>query len=160
MRYRYTSKAEEDLPFTINVFNSKKAGKNEVTLEIEYNQNQGNLKFKVLENVTICLSMGDAGTEVDIELLKTNLNIETDSVNNTLIWHVPNIHEEESAVLSFASKALVFDDMFPLDVKFNEQYSLIDLQLQSAPKDSTTGDEMSLKLGTSMLSDGYKISSD
>ena len=37
LRYRYTSKAEEDLPFTINVFNSKKAGKNVVTLEIEYN---------------------------------------------------------------------------------------------------------------------------
>jgi len=27
LRYRYTSKSEEDLPFTINVFNSKKAGK-------------------------------------------------------------------------------------------------------------------------------------
>lgn len=104
--------------------------------------------------------MGDAGTEVDIELLKQNVNIETDAVNNTLVWHVPNIHEDESAVLSFASKALVFDDMFPLDVKFNEQYSLIDLQLQNAPTDSATGEEMSLKLGTTLASDGYKITSD
>jgi hypothetical protein len=85
------------------------------------------LKFKALENVTIGLNIGDAGTEVDIELLKTNVNIETDTVNNTLLWHVPNIHEQESAVLSFASKALVFDEMFPLNVKFMEQYSLIDL---------------------------------
>ena len=37
LRYRYTSKGEEDLPFTINVFNSKKQGKNVVTLEVEYN---------------------------------------------------------------------------------------------------------------------------
>lgn len=37
LRYRYTSKDDQDLPFTINVFNSKKQGKNVVTLEIEYN---------------------------------------------------------------------------------------------------------------------------
>ena len=37
LRYRYTSKTEEDLPFTINVFNSKKQGKNVITMEIEYN---------------------------------------------------------------------------------------------------------------------------
>jgi len=39
LRYRYTSKSEDDLPFTINIFNSKKQGKNVITLEIEYNQN-------------------------------------------------------------------------------------------------------------------------
>ena len=160
LRYRYTSKTEEDLPFTINVFNSKKAGKNVVTLELEFNQNQNNLKFQALENVTISLSMGDAGTEVDIELIKTNVNIETDTVNNVLLWHVANIHEADSAVLSFASKSLVFDDMFPLNVKFNEQYSLIDLQLQNAPLDATSGEEMSIKQTISMQTEGYKITSD
>ena len=64
--------------------------------------------------------MGDAGTQVDVELLKQGVNIETDTVNNVLLWHVPNIHEEESSVLSFASKALDFDGMFPLSVSFNE----------------------------------------
>lgn len=39
IHYRYTSKSEEDLPFTISVFNSKKQGKNVITMEIEYNQN-------------------------------------------------------------------------------------------------------------------------
>jgi len=43
VRYRYTSKGEEDLPFMVNVFNSKKQGKQVVTLEIEYNQNMENL---------------------------------------------------------------------------------------------------------------------
>jgi hypothetical protein len=48
-----------------------------------------------------------------------------------LLWHVANIHDEESAVLSFSSKNLVFEDMFPLDIKFQEDYSLIDLQMSS-----------------------------
>ena len=37
VRYRYTSKDEKDLPFTINVFNSKKQNKNVVTIEVESN---------------------------------------------------------------------------------------------------------------------------
>lgn len=87
--------------------------------------------------------MGDAGSEVDIELLKQNVNIETDAVNNILLWHVPNLHENESAVLSFASKALDFEGMFPLNISFSEQYSLIDLQTESTPIDSNSGEEMS-----------------
>ena len=160
LRYRYTSKDEEDLPFTINVFNSKKQGKNVVTLEIEYNQNPGNLKFKVLENVTIALSMGDAGTEVDVELLKQNVNIETDTVNNVLLWHVPNLHENDSAVLSFASKALDFDGMFPLNITFSEQYSLIDLLSEGPAIDANSGEEMSQKTSVQLQSEGYKITSD
>jgi hypothetical protein len=39
LRYRYTSKSEDDLPFTISVFNTKKANKNVVSIEIEYNSN-------------------------------------------------------------------------------------------------------------------------
>jgi len=39
LRYRYTSKSDTDLPFTINVFNSKKQGKNVITMEVEYNKN-------------------------------------------------------------------------------------------------------------------------
>ena len=79
--------------------------------------------------MTIGLSIGDPGHEVDIELLKQGLNIEQDSTTNTLLWHISNLHEQDSAVLSFASKSLVFDDMFPLEVRFNEQYSLIDLNI-------------------------------
>ena len=37
LRYRYTSKNEEDLPFTFSIFNSKKQGKNVVSIELEYN---------------------------------------------------------------------------------------------------------------------------
>ena len=77
-----------------------------------------------------------------------------------LLWHVPNLHDTESAVLSFASKSLTFDDMFPLDVRFHEQYSLIDMNLASdstKPMDALTGEEMSLKCTTSLVSDGYKV---
>ena len=160
LRYRYTSKSEDDLPFTINVFNSKKQGKNVITIEIEYNQNQDKLQFKSLENVTVGLNMGDAGQEVDIELLKQDVNIEQRAASNTLLWHVPNLHENESAVLSFASKALVFDDMFPLDVKFSEQYSLIDLQLQGAPTDGQTGEEMSKKITNQLTTESYSITNE
>lgn len=125
LRYRYTSKTEEDLPFTINVFNSKKQGKNVVTMEIEYNQNQDNLKFKSLENVTIAINMGDSLT--DVELLKQDVNVEKDVANCMLYWHVANIHEDESAVLSFQCQGLSFEEMFPLEIKFQEPYSLIDL---------------------------------
>lgn len=71
-----------------------------------------------------------------------------------------NLHENESAVLSFASKALNFDDMFPLDVRFHEQYSLIDMSLSAdAPKpiDALTGEEMSMKNTTTLQTDGYKV---
>jgi len=37
-------------------------------MEIEFNTNQENLGFKVLENVTIGLNLGDDA--VDVELLK------------------------------------------------------------------------------------------
>lgn len=44
VRYNYRSKDEADLPFTVNVFNSKKQNKVVITLEIEMNQNC-NLNF-------------------------------------------------------------------------------------------------------------------
>jgi len=37
IRYNYRSKDESDLPFTLNVFNSKKGNKSVITLEIEAN---------------------------------------------------------------------------------------------------------------------------
>lgn len=131
-----------------------------MTLEIEYNQNQQHLNFKQLENVTIGLSIGDPGHEVDIELLKPGLNIEQDSTTNTMLWHVPNLHEQESAVLSFASKAIVFDEMFPLEVRFNEQYSLIDLNIQGVPRDALTGEEMTKKISNVMCNESYKITNE
>jgi hypothetical protein len=103
--------------------------------------------------------MGEAGQTVDVELLKQNVNIETDAVNNILLWHVPNLHENESAVLSFASKALDFEGMFPLNITFNEQYSVIDLQIDS-PKDLNSGEEMSQKTSVVLQTEGYKITSE
>lgn len=67
MRYNYRSKDEADLPFTVNVFNSKKQNKNVITLEIEMNSNC-QLSFKQLERVSVHLNLGDR--PVDIEILK------------------------------------------------------------------------------------------
>jgi len=92
--------------------------------------------------------------------LKQNENIEQDAATNTLYWHVANLHERESAVLSFASSALVFDDMFPLEIKFHEQYSVIGLELKDQPKDGQSGEDMSSKLTTTMKSEGYKITNE
>jgi hypothetical protein len=80
IRYTYRSKDEADLPFTINVFNSKKQNKNVITLEIEANQNQS-LSFKKIELVTVALNLGDKS--VDIEILKKgNQRIDQDQNSN------------------------------------------------------------------------------
>jgi hypothetical protein len=46
VRYRYASKEEADVPFTINVFNSKKGGKSQITIEAESNTENSSLGFK------------------------------------------------------------------------------------------------------------------
>lgn len=55
--YKYSSKEESDLPFTLNVWHSKGAGNNIVTIEIE--RNQENLIFPLLQNVVIIVHVGD-----------------------------------------------------------------------------------------------------
>lgn len=129
-------------------------------MEIEYNQNQENLKFKSLENVTIAINMGDS--LADAELLKQDVNVEKDAANNMLYWHVANLHDCESAVLSFASQGLSFEEMFPLEVKFQEPYSLIDLQMlaDQLPADALTGDQLTNKVTTVVQADGYKVTHD
>ena len=57
VRYRYTSKDDSDLPFTVNVFNSKKQNKTVVTLEVEP-KDDCNLGFKTLSHVTIAMGLG------------------------------------------------------------------------------------------------------
>ena len=55
------------MPFTVNVFNSKKQNKTVITLEVEVNQSC-NLSFKSLQMVHILVNMGDK--PVDIEIVK------------------------------------------------------------------------------------------
>ena len=66
VRYNYRSKDEADLPFTLNVFNSKKQNKTVITLEIEANQSC-NLGFKRLERVTVALGMGQQAVDIEIQ---------------------------------------------------------------------------------------------
>jgi hypothetical protein len=73
-----------------------------------------------------------------------------------LLWHVQNLAEEGSAVLQFASSALSFDDMFPIDVRFDETYSLIDLNVQQVAN-AQTGDAMSVKVLHSLSAESYTI---
>lgn len=74
------------MPFTLNVFNSKKQNKTVITLELEANQNC-NLSFKKLERVTVALNLGDKA--VDIEIQKAaGATVEQDQANNQLLWHV------------------------------------------------------------------------
>jgi hypothetical protein len=47
--------------------------------------------------------------------------------------------EDGSAVLSFSSEKLAFEDLFPIDVKFDETYSLIDINVNKEVR-MTTGD--------------------
>lgn len=65
VRYNYRSKEEADMPFTLNVFNSKKQNKTVVTLEIEANQSC-NLSFKRLERITVALNLGDRPVDIEV----------------------------------------------------------------------------------------------
>lgn len=70
--------------------------------------------------MTVSLKVGD----IQPELLKP-ANIENGS--GELIWHVDNLQENESAVLSLQN--IGYEDMFPLDIKFTEDYSVIGLEV-------------------------------
>ena len=71
MRYNYRSKDAGDLPFTVNVFNSKKQSKTIVTLELEANTSC-NLSFKQLEMITLAIYMGDKPSNVEIVKISPN----------------------------------------------------------------------------------------
>ncbi len=143
------------MPFTLNVFNSKKQSKSVVTLEIEANPNC-NLNFQRLESITVALNLGDR--PVDIEIQKSQgAQVEQDQANNQLLWHVQNLMEEGgNAVLQFASQQLVFDEMFPIEVRFDETYSLIDMNVVQVVN-AQSGDQMSVKTIHSLSTESYTI---
>ena len=143
------------MPFTLNVFNSKKQNKTVVTLELEANTNC-NLTFKRLERVTVALNLGDRA--VDIEIQKSQgATVAQNQQNNQLLWHVDNLLEEGgNAVLQFASQQLQFDDMFPIEISFDETYSLIDMNVVQVAN-AKSGDQMSLKTVHSLSTENYTI---
>lgn len=72
------------------------------------------------------------------------------------MWHVKNLIEDGSAVLSFSSEKLSFEDLFPIDIKFDETYSLIEMNVDKVVN-MTTGDALSLKALYSLTADNYRI---
>ena len=67
-----------------------------------------------------------------------------------------NITEEGSAVLSFASERLAFEDIFPIDAKFEETYSLIDLKVDTITN-ANNGEPLSYKALQSLATENYRI---
>lgn len=59
-------------------------------------------------------------------------------------------------MLSFASEKLAFEDIFPIDVRFEETYSLIDLNVESVTSQAS-GDALSVKTLHSLTSENYRI---
>lgn len=62
-------------------------------------------------------------------------------------------------MLSFASAGLAFEDIFPIDVRFEETYSLIDMNVVSVAN-AQTGDALSMKSIHSLTTENYRISSE
>jgi acid stress-induced BolA-like protein IbaG/YrbA len=54
------------------------------------------------------------------------------------------------------SQQLSFDEIFPIDVRFDETYSLIDVKVQQVAN-ASTGDAMSLKEIHSLSTESYSI---
>lgn len=100
---------------------------------------------------------GDKAVDIDILKKSKNSGLEQDGQNNMLLWVVTNLIEEGSAMLSFASERLAFDEIFPIDVRFEETYSLIDLNVEGVTNQST-GDALSLKTLHSLNTENYRIS--
>ena len=73
-----------------------------------------------------------------------------------MLWHVSNLIEEGSAVLSFSSERLAFEDIFPIEVRFEETYSLIDVNVQKVAN-LATGEALSLKTVHSLSTENYRI---
>lgn len=67
--------------------------------------------------------------------------------------------EEGNAVLSFASDKLSFEDMFPIEIRFEETYSLIDVNVEQVVN-VTTGDALSVKAIHSLATENYRITAD
>lgn len=127
-----------------------------ITLEIELNQNC-NLKFKQLERVTLGLNMGDRAVDINVQKTSPNSSVEQDAANNMLLWQVANLHQDESATLTFSSEKLSFEDIFPIDVRFEETYSIIELDVQEVTSQDS-GDPLSVKTIHSLATDSYRIS--
>lgn len=58
--------------------------------------------------------------------------------------------------MQFASQVLAFDDMFPIDIRFDETYSLIDMNVQQVAN-AQSGDSMSVKVLHSLSTESYTI---
>ena len=114
------------------------------------------LSFKQLERVSVHLNLGDR--PVDVEILKkgSSHGVEQDQSNNQLVWHISNLIEDGSAVLSFSSEKLAFEDLFPIDIKFDETYSLIDMNVNNVVS-MTSGDPLSLKTVHSLSTENYRV---
>ena len=73
-----------------------------------------------MSNLNVSLKVGDTQPEL---LKPANIEIK----NNELIWHVDNLQENESEILSLQN--IGYEDLFPLDIKFTEDYSIIGLEV-------------------------------
>ncbi len=152
IQYRYSSKEESDVPFTLNAFNSKKGTSSVITLELEHNADC-NLQFKKFERVTVAVRIGDS----QLEIQKKSGTLEHSG--EVMLWHVDSIADEGSAVLSFSSPDFDYDSMFPVELKFEEAYSLLDLHVEKVTN-IANGESLSLKVLQSLQSDNYKFTSD
>jgi hypothetical protein len=155
IRYKYSSKEESDVPFMVNIFNSQKGAKKVISVQVEHNSDNG-LDFKKgFESIVIAFNLQE---QIDLEPVKKDHgHFSLDSETNILYWTVGQLAEGDQAVFSFASEQLDFEGMFPLDVKFEETYSILDLKAEGA-NNAETGEPMSLKSVSSLVSDKYQIS--
>lgn len=46
-----------------------------------------------------------------------------------MLWYITDI-KEGNAVLSFSSEKVQFEDLFPIEIRFDETYSLIDARVE------------------------------
>ncbi len=59
-------------------------------------------------------------------------------------------------MLSFSSERLSFEDLFPIEIKFDETYSLIEMNVDKVVN-MTTGDPLSVKTIHSLSADNYRV---
>lgn len=155
IRYKYSSKEEEgDLPFTINIFNSSKGSKKVIAVQVELNIGS---PFRLPDGFDSLVLAFNMNGPVDLEPVKRDHgSFSLDQQTHVLYWTVGALKEGDQAVFSFASEALDFEGMFPIEVKFEETHSILGLEVTEVVN-SETQEPMSLKSICSLMSERYQV---
>ena len=120
-----------------------------VTLELEMTE-ECSFEYKKLEQIQININLDNPDYQVTKQGKEDSVDFNSD--NNQLVWAVSNLHERVSTVLTFNAPNLQLEDLFPLQVHFKEDYSVLDLKV-GLVEGAVNGEPLSHKIAYLLQTD-------